>query len=399
MPETAIIRSIGGRLGWYPPGAGDEPTWLDSDEAREQLMATLNEHRGSACFAAPGEAVRLLALEISGDEKRHFQRSLPYMLEEQLAEDLELLHFSAMNLEGLRYVVAVCASEQMRDWQAHLTGLGDVKRWVPEPLLLPWRDAHWCIVVEDTHAVVRCAQAEGFSVELELLEPLLQARLAEAEEPPGVLVHGQDQELDLARLPESLRSVAHWRRGGFASAQQVAEAEEASLNLLQGEFAPQLPLGRWWQQWRAVAAVFAIAFTVQMLATWLDYRQLNAENIALRTAVQDSYREVNPRGAVVDAEKQLRRQLEALRGSGQSSGFVSLMDRVGGVIAKSRGTSITSINYSDRGGEMRLNIVARNFEAVEAIREGIAKAGLRAEMESSSARDDGVRARIRVGEA
>ena len=46
-----------------------------------------------------------------------------------------------------------------------------------------------------------------------------------------------------------------------------------------------------------------------------------------------------------------------------------------------------------------LNILASDFEAVEAIREGINRSGLQAEMESSSARDDGVRARIRVGEA
>ena len=99
---------------------------------------------------------------------------------------------------------------------------------------------------------------------------------------------------------------------------------------------------------------------------------------------------------MVDAEKQLRRQLDALSGSSQGSGFVSLMGRVGKVVSASDGTSLVSINYSDKAGEMRLNIVAANYGAVEQVRSGIVDAGLEAVMESSSAQGDKVRARLRV---
>jgi type II secretion system protein L len=147
-----------------------------------------------------------------------------------------------------------------------------------------------------------------------------------------------------------------------------------------------------------VAAVFVTAVLLQLLATGADYWLLQRENVALRTAVQDSYRQAYPRGAVVDAEKQLRRQLDALRGAGHSGGFVSLLERVGGVIAARPGTAIASINYSDKSGEMRLNILASDYEAVEQVRAGINKAGLEAVMENSSAQGDQVRARLRVGE-
>ena len=114
--------------------------------------------------------------------------------------------------------------------------------------------------------------------------------------------------------------------------------------------------------------------------------------------MQDSYRKAYPKGAVVDAEKQLRRQLDALRGSAQTGGFVSLMERVGRVIASKPGTTIASVNYNDKGNEMRMNIVAADFEAVEQVRAEINKAGLQAVMESSSAQGERVRARLRVGE-
>ena len=53
--------------------------------------------------------------------------------------------------------------------------------------------------------------------------------------------------------------------------------------------------------------------------------------------------------------------------------------------------AIASINYNESGGDMRLNIVAEDFEAVEKIRAGINAVGLEAVMESSSAQADGVR--------
>jgi type II secretory pathway component PulL len=101
---------------------------------------------------------------------------------------------------------------------------------------------------------------------------------------------------------------------------------------------------------------------------------------------------------MTDAEKQLQRQLQGLRGLGQSAGFVSLMSRVGSVIAGQPGTRIATINYSDRGGEMRMNILAGDYEAVERVRAEINKAGLSAVMESSSAQGDKVRARLRIGD-
>jgi type II secretion system protein L len=146
-----------------------------------------------------------------------------------------------------------------------------------------------------------------------------------------------------------------------------------------------------------VAVVLGVAFALQLAATAAEYRQLRAVNLSLREAIQERYREAYPRGAVVDAETQLRRQLASLKGSGQGSGFTSLLARVGAVIDGQRGTSIESLNYSQRGSEMRLNIRAPDFAAVERVRAGLAGAGVEAVMESSTNDGDGVRARLRVG--
>lgn len=400
MHSSAVIRIINDRLAWYPPGASEEPQWLDEESARERLRAALAEQRSAPCFAVPGADVRLLTLSLGAEEKKHIGKSLPFMLEEQVTEDIEQLHFASVALGKVQLAVAVCKRELMLDWQATLEDFPGIRLWLPEPLLLPWREGEWCILCEDDNVIVRFDQCGGFSAERDMLPAMLAGLQAEHPTPDAIVIYGSEQAADTALLPEALQPLAQWRRGRLQSALMLGEAPQPALNLLQGEFARRLPVSRWWREWRAVAAVFALAFTLQLVASYTDYLKLQRDNLALRGAVEESYRKAYPRGAMVDAETQLRRQLAQLRGSGQVSGFVNLIEQVGAVVAANPGTSVAAINYnfSDRGGEMRMNILASDFEAVERVRAQINKAGLQAVMENSSAQGDQVRARLRVGE-
>jgi type II secretion system protein L len=392
-----VIRLLEGRLAWYPPGANDQPRWLQSEDADDSLESLQGQRRLPLYFAVPGENLRLLQIPISPEEKKHIARSLPFMLEEVVAEDIANLHFVAGNPEDEELPVAICARQHMEAWQDLLSRYPGISQWVPEPLLLPWQEGEWCLLFEPDRALVRLGQCSGFSIERDSLSPLLQAALRE-DSPKTLVLYGADQEADLAALPVDLHEKVQWRRGSFYTAMMLSGDRAPALNLLQGNYAHRLPLARWWLQWRAVAAVFAVGFLLQVAATYMDYLGLKRENLALRSAVEQSYRQANPRGNMTDAEKQLQRQLQGLRGLGQSAGFVSLMSRVGSVIAGQPGTRIATINYSDRGGEMRMNILAGDYEAVERVRAEINKAGLSAVMESSSAQGDKVRARLRIGD-
>jgi len=400
LHSRAVIRIVRGRLAWYPPSAGGEPEWLDNDAARDSLRAALTQQRTAPCFAAPGADVRLLRVPFSAEEKKHIGKSLPFMLEEQVTEEIEHLHFASVALDKLELAAAVCSRERMLAWQAQMAEFPGIRQWLPEPLLLPWHEGEWCIVLEGDDAIVRFDQCGGFSVERELLPMMLAGLAVEQPQPQAVIFYGEQQAEDLAMLPQDLQPKVQWRRGNLYSALMLGEEPHPQLNLLQGEFTTRLPVARWWREWRAVAAVFAIAFGLQLVASYIDYISLKRDNLALRGAVEASYRKAYPRGAMVEAETQLQRQLAQLRGSGQASGFVHLVEQVGAVVAANPGTSLATINYnfSERGGEMRLNIVAADFQAVERVRSGINQAGLQAIMESSSAQGDKVRARLRVGE-
>lgn len=397
MQDITAIRLVENRLAWYPPGTSDEPEWLDEEGAGDRLRAALGQRRGGICFAAPGADTRLLTLAVTPAEKKHISKSLPFTLEEQVAADIDDLHFAHGAVDRENLGVAICSRDKMADWRELLAPFPGVNRWSPEPLMLPWREGEWCLVLEDDNAILRSGRCEGVSIERAMLPVILDGMLREGGAPRTLVVYGDDQDADLALLPEALRECAQWRRGNFAAAMLLAEGEQISLNLLQGEYAARLPLRRWWQQWRLVAVAFAAAFTLQLGALYVDYRELQAENLALRGAVQDSYRQAFPKGQVVDPEKQLQRQLDALRGTAQTSGFVALIERVGQAVAAMPSTTIATLNYNDKADEMRLNVVAKNFEGVEQLRSKINETGLQATMENSSAQGDEVRARLRIG--
>ena len=391
-----VLRLAGGELRWYRAGSTDAPEPVAAPGVAERLAGLLGERRETVVFAAPGEDVRLVELTVAPEEKKHLRASLPFMLEEAVAEDIEALHVAQHPRGDLDVTAMLCRHARMAAWAEALAALPALRCWTPEPLLLPWREGEWCLLLEDDRAVLRHGAGAGTALERELLPPLLEALLAGAPAPAALVVYGEDQAADTALLPPALAGRCQWRRGGFAQALWLSGGGERP-NLRQGDYAPRLPLRRWWGQWQRVAVVLGVAFALQLAATAAEYRQLRGANLSLREAIQARYREAYPRGAVVDAETQLRRQLEALKGTGQSSGFSSLLARVGAVLAGQRGTALESLNYSQRGSEMRLNIRAPDFGAVERVRAGLAEAGVAAVMESSTNDGDGVRARLRVG--
>lgn len=397
MQNLAVVRLLDDVLAWYPPGAGEQPRLLDNPEALSEFRDTLKSSRLQACFAAPGADVRLLQLTVTPEEKKHLAQALPFMLEEQLAEDVETVHFATCLLDRNTVGVALCRDTAMSAWQERLSALPELPQWLPEPLLLPWRSGEWCLVLTADTVIVRSGACEGYTVEAQLL-PLLLAAAAEDSLPEVVVAYGSDQERDLELIPQTLRSRVQWRQGNLCSALMLAR-DDHPLNLRQGPYAARLPLARWWQHWRVAAVAIGAAFALQLAATYADYRALSSQNLALRAALEASYRQAVPEGALVDAERQLLRQLDNLRGGGGNGSFVRLLEQTGSIIVQRPGTGIVSINYNQRGGEMRLNIVARDFAAVEQLRAGLTSAGLAAVMESSSAQADGVRARIRVRSA
>ena len=135
---------------------------------------------------------------------------------------------------------------------------------------------------------------------------------------------------------------------------------------------------------------------MQLFATYADFLQLESVNLNMRQSMEAAYRQAVPKGAIADPERQLQRKLKELRGDQVSVAFVPLLQQVGKVVQAEKNAYISTVNFSGRSGELRMNLLVPDFKAVERIRSQLNSDGLSATVESSNAQDDAVRARMKI---
>ena len=363
--------------------AGQKPVSID--EVAEGL-------RANCIFAVPADRARLTQIEVRSDEHRHLKKSLPFMLEDEVIDPVESMHFSYAPIDDSHYLVALASRAEMTSW---LEQLGDRFEgpFFHEALLLPWQPGEVCAVVEAHSVLLRWGEHQGARVEYDLLAPLMDALPAP---PKAVIVYGGDQERDLALLPNLLQERAQWRQGDFGTALMLVDSAQGFIDMRQGVFAPSLPLRRWWQKWKPLTIALLVAVVLQVASDMAQYWRLKESNIALRTAIEASYRKANPQGALVDAEKQLDRQIAEYAVGAKGLMFTRVLDRIGRAISVGGELTLSNINYSDNTGEVRLDLLAPTYDEIEALRERFAAGGMEAILETSSQRGVQVRARLRV---
>ena len=370
------------------------PVPLATPDGMAQLHALLQNDRSSVVFAFPSEQVTLLTHQVEQAERKLLSQSLPYSLEDRLAEDIDELHFAHRWLNEGEVAVAVVRKALMDDWQQE-PAISPVGQWMPDTLLLPVSSNQWVVVVEASRCLVRVSDERAFVCQPDLLNVFLSASL-ESGAPDSIVVYSSS-ESQLPDLDAALRDLMLVRKGGWLDAVMMSSDVPALLNLRQGSYAPILPWASWWQQWRWVAATLLGAALIQGALSYSQFQQAQSVNLDIRRDIESRYREVYPQGAIVDAEKQLERQLRSLRGDAQSAGFMSLLEQAGAVLNAVPGTQLINLNYTDRNGQLGLTLMASDFDALETLRSKLASEGLKVELENSSAQGNQVRARLRVG--
>ncbi|MBA4693302.1 MAG: type II secretion system protein GspL [Congregibacter sp.] len=340
----------------------------------------------------PSDVVRNITVPVAAEEVKHLRRALPFMLEESLLEDVADLHFAHTPLDEGNHAVSVVARAKVAQWMDELPESLREVPWISEALCLPWTEGQWTLLFESDSVLVRWSEAEGARVEATLLPALLDSLHAEQ---VVLVAYGQDEAAAMAAIPGRLRQQTQWRQGGLSEALLLTDPMPAGPDLRQGEFAPQLPLMRWWGVWQRVAVALGVALILKTGVSVADYQSLKGQNLQLRQAVQDSYRRVNPRGAVVDVEKQLDRQLTELGAGSQQRVFTPVLVRLLSAADAVPDITLTSVNFSG-ARDIRVNLLAPDFQSVEQVRDQLGQRGLDAELESSNARRDGVVARLRV---
>ncbi len=388
--ETATwvaVDETGALLG--PVGGGELTEAVAAAESRQiiVLIPALDVLRTRVTVPVKGSAAKVL-------------QAVPFALEEQLAEDVEALHFAAGSREADgRVPVAVVKREVMDAVRGRLAGSGlAVQKIYVESDAVGGMPNTATLLVEEDSAVL--AEADGSITAMDtgevagLLELWLARQEAAGDEMPPLhlVVYGPPAPLaalgaDLENLRPRLASLEVRSLAEGALPRLAARVVTApGINLLQGDYAQRSSLMVHWPAWRAAAILLLTVGVLGVGAQIAEIRRMRGEIAALDRSIDQAFHYVFPdAGPIQDARTELSSRLQEL-GAANAGGSHEFLDTLR-MVAQAAGNSqthIEGVNY--RAGTMELRIRAPTVEALDRIQQAVTQAGgMKAQIQSANA--------------
>ncbi|MCA1767810.1 MAG: type II secretion system protein GspL [Idiomarina sp.] len=397
MHETLILR--------LPAFGTDEPVpWLVWHKSQQELIASgeLNsvaelsqlKDKASRCeviVALPGQDVLMTKVTLPAGTKRHLQRIIPYALEEELASDIEELHFAWPDVKGTELPVAVVAKERMNEWLQVLTEAGiDSAYWLPDCFLLPHQEAVWQAMELADSVIVRTGEWQGFTIEKDQFAQLAPSFAAEQENPTEIIHYGS---LNWPQTPAPL-SAADIEVPFTIAVQAVATGK--GINLRQGAYRSQRAKRSVDLPWRGLAAAVSVLFILAVLLNGVRYWQLDSQSEVLKAQAEQLYRDAFPgQTRIVNLTVQLQRQLDSLGlGSGDEASVLVVLQQLAPAFKSQPELQLELLRFQNN--ELRLQATARSFSQFEAFQQAVKAQGLSIETGSMSNRGEQVSGSLTV---
>lgn len=394
--EWVTIDATGARLGPVRRGA--------IDEAAPDCVAR------KTIVLAPGTDVLLAEPVVPLKSGGKLAQVVPFALEEQLASDVDAMHFAIGKRDGRPGVpVAVASHERMGTWLAQLRAAGiEPDALYGESAMVPATPNGVTLLIDDSRVYVRREATPGAVLDVQPLIEALQLGLASGEESREhvtiyVSVDDYERERDLL---EGLREFTASLQlkllpdGVLSLLATSATQTKGAVNLLHGKYAIKRKLNIALAPWRYAAMLAVVFFALHLGLKGWQLAHLKREDDRLDTEIAEVYQIAVP-GAAMPDPLQARRQMEArlaiLRGGTPSGGMLATIGTVAEAVVQVPGTKVEAIAYRDRTTDLR--VLAPSVDALDRIRQFAAERGMSAVIQSANPRDDKYEGRLQLKSA
>jgi general secretion pathway protein L len=407
MAERLIIQchdSECGKVSWLLKG-GVNPQPGEGDLAE---AAKLSKGRRTLVFI-PTTDLLVTEIRIPTKNRQRLIQAIPFSLENELTEDIDLLHFAAGNTDSENVTpVVVMAKRKLDHWLEMLETAGIEPMGIYADLLcLPFESGGWTLHQNDRMLNVRSDTERGFCVDIFNAEATLKLALQQDSEhsPRKIdlyLSPDADDPVDLDSLDGDYEVNTRRLESHAELTQLLADnlLEKQQINLLQGEYLRVDKMTLQWQRWLPAAVLAGLFIAFSLLLSILEYRHYDHQNSTLDTQIIETFQQAFPEvKRVVDPKVQMEQKLKALRGGGsaKSMQFANLFVPTASVVKESPNTTLESINFRD--GQLDLQLVIKELQALENLKQSIEAKQLAVEIRSANATGDQVTSHIRISGA
>ncbi len=381
----------------------DERGVLTSDVESGTLAQAASKVEGRrSMLVLPGNDVLLAEAVVPGGSTARAIQAIPYQLEDQLADDVDSLHF-AIGAKGKEdnYPVAVVGRDTMDTvrQQCEEARLRP-SEIVPETLALPKFDSDeigqttWTALVDSESAVVRLNGYKGFTIDTSMAGIMLDGAQQDLPEDltAAVVMYKADE---FAEIPPSHNLEVETRTcDNRLSLYASGLANAPRINLLQGDYSPKTQFDKNWKPWRWTAALAAVLCLVLLGSKWFEFRQLKGEIAQLDAQTEQVFKEALPNARMVRPLSQLNNEIKK-RSGGSIGGFSDNLSQIAASFATQPETQIRSFSFRD--GWFDFDLTTDAIPTLDLLKEELSKRGdLTMTVKSTRNEKGGLRSRIRI---
>ncbi|MBT3092457.1 MAG: type II secretion system protein GspL [Candidatus Thiodiazotropha sp. (ex Lucina pensylvanica)] len=387
-------------------------SWLIKGGANQQPAegtladaAKLAKGRRTLVFI-PATELLITQVRIPTRNRQRLIQAIPFSLENELTEDVDQLHFAAGNIDSDDITpVLVIARQRLDHWLETLETAGIEPIAIYADLLsLPYESGAWTLYQDSRILNIRTDRARGFSADAINGAAILRLALQQdSEHPPG--------KIDLFQSPDSQDLIDINQLDGDyeISAKRLDTHTELTalladnlidkqqINLLQGDYLRVDKLTLQWKRWLPAAVLAAVFIGLTLLMSIQQYHHYEQQSAALDKQIRETFQQAFPEvKRIVDPKVQMEQKLKNLRqgDSGSFLQFTSLFVPAASVIKSSPNTTLESISFRD--GKLDLQLIIKELQALENLKQTIEAKKLAVEIRSANATGNQVTSHLRI---
>jgi general secretion pathway protein L len=407
MLETLYIR-----LGSH---AKDPIHWLIWANAQQEIIASgelanasnlseLSEkslQREVVSFI-PSCDIAIKSLKVPGNSAKAIRLAAPYMLEDDLAQDVESLFFAystmKKNEQGDNCFIAAVAREQILSWQYWLSDAGiKCKVMIPDVLAMPIEEGQCSAVVLGEQILLRQSQWQGMVVDLNTWQ-LIATKLFQAGE-------NEDQNVEqvncYSALPDNKKLGSEQLNSAQLSVATMPEelplallaqhVDLSLINLLQGEFQIKEQRSPTLVHWLWVAGIAVCALLMNVGFKGAQLMQLNAQQQQIEEQIISLYKKTFPqtkRVRIATIKSQLTQKMAGIGTVSGNNGFLFMLNEIQPAFSAVSQLQAESIKYDGKRNELRLQAIGSDYQTFDNFRSHLEKAKLKVSQGSQSNQGD-----------
>lgn len=336
-------------------------------------LSELTERAGHrpVIVLVPGCDVIFRELTLPGRLNHQTLRALRFMLEEQIASDVEQLHLVVLEQQGQQVHIAAVEQSQMAQWLSWLANAGlTAQQLLPDVLALPQpTDNEWPLLQLGEQWLIRQSTHDGSVVDGSWLSTWLETQphrpnLHSYTPAPSTAEPGKWQ-ISLCELPLQL----------------LAEhLPSRQCNLLQGTYRQVAPWQKQWSRWRWPALLAGFWLVLVIGNQSVLYLQTRQQQQQLQQQITTVYRQLFPEEKrVVNPTVQFRQHLAALQQTPLSSSFLNQLSILAPLLHQTPDCVLQQLRFDADKQEFRVQVSAKDLRMLQQLKTQ-ASASFKAEM-------------------